>query len=764
MSRATQRNATRAAVVLAVLALILLGAPWSVPRAQAYRDGQFLKVLIDEVSPQSVTTADSMVTVKGTVVNVGDRPVTDVVVRLERADAVTTSADLRANLHGRYDQFQPIGEFITVAETLEQGQQRPFTLSFPLHGGTAPTLNIDKPGVYPALVNVNGTPDHGGAARLDDARFLLPVLGVPPSVGGAAGPEVAPDTSRPLGLTLLWPLADRPRLVPGQPGGPTPVRLLDDQLEQSLSPGGRLDALLGALEFATDVAVDPTGDLGRTVCLAIDPDLLVTVNEMTLGYQVLDNSADPAGPTRPGTGQGLAVGWLDRLRALAKHTCVTPLPYAQAGLDAVAQMHDEGLAHQATTGTADVLDQILGIASLRGATILGDDQLSKTSIDLLTAQGPTVAVSPLPSDQEAPPDFAPRRISDTVVAAPFDPSMGAALSATGRTPTTPEYVHPSLRFALQHDSRVARMQDAIGAMAWQALTPRQTPRQAILLPSASWDLSEAEARAILSTTSTLLHSGLAIARPLPTVIGEARAGAQPNPIDTTFGVDSPGTVDDWVSQELGDEVRRLWGLTAALSVDARTGLTGTQYTDPLRQDALRAVSQSVPPDARDDTARERLVAIRRTVGDLFNAVTVVNPGGSYTLATEHSPLPLVLRNELPVPIRVALRVDTPAGMSATDVGVQEVPPGYLPVKVPVEVNVSQRMAVDVTLHTPDGLPLGDPVRLSVHSNAYGKLLFFITISAATVLFALTGRRLWHRFRGQPDRADLDRADEAQWQP
>lgn len=90
--------------------------------------------------------------------------------------------------------------------------------------------------------------------------------------------------------------------------------------------------------------------------------------------------------------------------------------------------------------------------------------------------------------------------------------------------------------------------------------------------------------------------------------------------------------------------------------------------------------------------------------------------------------------------------------------------------MPVEVNVSQRMAVDVTLHTPDGLPLGDPVRLSVHSNAYGKPLFFITISAATVLFALTGRRLWHRFRGQPDRADLDREDEptapekgAQWQ-
>jgi hypothetical protein len=46
----------------------------------------------------------------------------------------------------------------------------------------------------------------------------------------------------------------------------------------------------------------------------------------------------------------------------------------------------------------------------------------------------------------------------------------------------------------------------------------------------------------------------------------------------------------------------------------------------------------------------------------------------------------------------------------------------------------------------------------VHSNAYGKVLFFITLSAGAVLVLLAGRRLWHRFRGQPDRADLDRPD------
>jgi len=74
----------------------------------------------------------------------------------------------------------------------------------------------------------------------------------------------------------------------------------------------------------------------------------------------------------------------------------------------------------------------------------------------------------------------------------------------------------------------------------------------------------------------------------------------------------------------------------------------------------------------------------------------------------------------------------------------------------VAVHLSRRVAVDVTLRTPDGLQLGEPVRLSVHSNAYGKLLFAITLAGGSILALLVGRRLYHRFRGQPDRADLDR--------
>ncbi|HTM83606.1 MAG TPA: hypothetical protein VL179_01690, partial [Mycobacterium sp.] len=91
-----------------------------------------------------------------------------------------------------------------------------------------------------------------------------------------------------------------------------------------------------------------------------------------------------------------------------------------------------------------------------------------------------------------------------------------------------------------------------------------------------------------------------------------------------------------------------------------------------------------------------------------------------------------------------------------DVGELELPPGYLPLRVPVEVRVNQYFVVDVALQTPNGLPLGESARLSVHSNAYGMVLFLITMTATAALTVLIGRRLWHRFRGQPDRADLYR--------
>lgn len=776
------RSSPAGRLLVLFVALLLAVTPLAAPPLAASQPPSipFLRVQIDSITPDTITTtSDQMVTVTGTISNVGDREVRDVVVRLERAPAVTSSSALRTDLAGNVDQYQPVADFIIAAPELARGQQVPFRLAYPLRSAEGSSMRIDTPGVYPFMVNVNGTPDYGAAARLDDSRFLLPVLGVPPQQrpeGGAATEVTAtdalesavpPDTTRPVGLTMFWPLADRPRLAAGAPGGTTPVRLIDDELATSLAPGGRLDTMLTAVDFATSPEVDPGGDVTRALCLAVDPDLLVTVNAMTTGYVVNDAAdAGPGTPTHPGAGQQAAIDWMTRLKALARRICVAPTVYAQADLDALNRVADPGLSSIATTGAGGIVDQILGITSTRGASLIGDGPLTASAVQLLAAQGPTVAIGAanLVGPEETADglaetaDTTPIRYTPTVVAAPFDPAVGAALAGVGPAPESPSYMDPSLDVSVKQDSAVARRQNALASLLWRSLHPETTPRTEILMPPLMWDLTPQDAQSILSAVATSIRAGLATPRPLPVLINEANASAKDAPLPTEPLGNPRGRFDAGVVTGIAAATGRLWGLTAALTTDERTGLTGYQYTAPLREDLLRALSLSVPPDARNGLAQQRLTTVGRTVEDLFNAVTIVNPGGSYTLATERSPLPLALRNDLPVPIRVRLDIDAPPGMTVTDMGEIVLPPGFLPLKVPIEVHFTQRVAVDVALRTADGVPLGEPVRLSVHSNAYGKVLFFITLTGGVVLALLVGRRLWHRFRGQPDRADLDRPD------
>lgn len=765
------RTAPRAVVAAFLMALGMALGSAAAPHAIAGEPGGmlFVQIRVDQVTPELITTSSvPVVTVSGTVSNVGDRPVRDVMVRLEQAGAVASSAGLRTNLSGSNDQYRPVGPFSTVAAELQRGQEARFTLSAPLHSASQPALSIDRPGIYPLLVNVNGTPDYGEPARLDDARFLLPVTGLPKTEadGDPLAGAVAPDTSRPVRLTMLWPLADRPRLTPGAPGGTLPVRLTDDELAKSLAPGGRLDALLSAAEFATSPTVDGGGVVNQALCLAIDPDLLVTVNAMTRGYLVADSPDGAA--SHPGTGQAAATTWLERLRRLAHRSCVTATPYAQADLDALARVGDPGLDAIAVSRPADIIDRILQVTSTRGAVVLGDGKLTTGAADLISAESSTGAAVVITAGDcsaqdsttgaSATADVTPRRLSPQLVVAPYDPAVGAALAGMGTDPVAPTYLDGSLTVRLHHDSALARRQDALGAMLWRGLEAPDgpdEPRDQILMPPAYWKPRVDDAQAVLTTVGTALRSGLAVPRPLTAVIAEsqgvAAAPAHPLPAEQAVGGFGPDVIG-----AVTDDIGRLWALTSALTTDVRTGLTGDQYTAPLAEDMLRALSQSEPLDVRSGLAAQRLSVVGDTVADLIGAVTIVNPAGSYTLATEHSPLPLALRNDLAVPIRVRLHVDAPPGMTVADMGDLELPPGYLPLRVPVEVRVNQHFVVDVALQTPAGLPLGESARLSVHSNAYGMVLFLITMTAAAALTVLTGRRLWHRFRGQPDRADLDR--------
>ncbi|NKY53788.1 DUF6049 family protein [Nocardia vermiculata] len=815
-------SAHRWVLLLVSLALAVLSVPSAGPsKAQPSGSGdatapRFLKLTLDSVSPGTITTtSDSVLTLTGTVTNIGDRRVQDVSVRVQRGPAISQPGELRSTLRDDQSNFQVTGPFHDVSDELAPGERKQFTLRIGVREGmhnaaTSPpvtaSLGITDPGVYPLLLNVNGEPAYGNQAHLDDARFLLPVLGLPalPSTADAeaAGSlPIPPPPQPPMATTMLWPLADRPRLVAGIPGSVDGEALLtDDELAGELAAGGRLDQLLSALESALrdEPAPDsshPGSGLASSLCLAVDPDLLLTVSRMTDGYRVLASPSDPDGPTREGTGPQAARTWLDRLRALAPSVCTVSLPFAQVDTSALAAVHDTDLTARALNSPADIVDSILSVRSVRNVSIPAAGALDPEGATLLRERGFTTAIladnaltegeprsdatgtlqtgatvqstaAVLPGPDAALPEMvrlpagagtepAPPP-EETMKVTTFDTWSATALAAVGANPPTPAFTPESVRYTVTNDSRTARLQDALGALTWPVLHPTEgSPRATLLMPPPQWGADRDEAGALLSQLELLFHSGLATPRPLADVLAQP---ADPRPYSLNYSAETAAqSVPDQFIAPVGQQEHRIDDLMRALVEIPQQEPTPRGFVTPLRDDLIRTLTLSdrTGIDARADTAAQRRIEqITRTMDNLFSSVTVLPPGGVYTLASEQSPLILVARNNLPVTIRIRFKIDAPSETNITDIGEQQIPAeGTRSFQIPTKVTDSRNLVIPISLTTPDGVPLGNATSVSVRSNAYGQALAIITACAGALLFLLAGRRLWRRFRGQPDPAD-----------
>ncbi|MEU1958493.1 DUF6049 family protein [Nocardia sp. NPDC019255] len=776
---------------------------------------KFLKLSLDSVTPTTVTAgSDPVLTVAGTVTNIGDRVVDDVSIRVQRAAAITTPVGLRATLRLDEVNYDVNGDFEDVAERLNPGQRKQFTLSIPLRSETGATsLRITEPGIYPLLLNVNGEPAYGTQARLDDARFLLPVLGVPPAPGDEA-PVPAP-TDAPVATTLLWPLADRPRQVGGHPGSVDgKVELTDDELAASLGKGGRLDQLLAALEGTLTTSGGRNAELASAVCLAVDPDLLLTVRAMTRGYRVLASPSDPDGATRAGAGAEQAQTWLDRLRALAGSMCTVALPFAQVDLTALAAVNDPALSARALNEPAEIIDSILSTRSVRGVSLPDSGSIDEGAGALLRSHGFGTAVlastaavpqgsvdwaqsssesgrataganealssadaavpevvrlpditasqpagpAPQVTGSPAPAASAPAPAADPALhAVTFDIWSATALAAVGSNPPTPPFTPSRVRYDVTNDSRAARLQDALGAISWSALHPEANrSRSLLLVPPQQWGANRDEATALLRQVDQMLRGNLATARPFHDLVA-LPPDPQPYQLDYLTQA-AQDAVPDRFLPPVREQSRRITEMMRALVDVPEAEPTPHDFLTPLRDDLLRVLSLSdrragdaAPPDT---FAQRRLDQNTRTMDKLYRSVTVLPPGGVYTLASEQSPLLLVARNDLPVAIRVKFRIEAPNETKITDPGEQQLPAnGSRSFQIPTEVSDSRNLVIPISLTTPEGVALGNPTQVSVRSNAYGKALAIITGCAALLLLLLAGRRLWRRFRGQPDPAD-----------
>lgn len=702
--------------------LLALVAPPAAAAAPDEAGPAPVTVVLDTMAPR-VVTADGPpeLVVSGRVVNGSAVTARDVVVHLERGAAVSGSRAALGALEGEGTGDGVSTPSVAVAPRIAAGTEAPFLVRVPLTGSGAGSLGITAAGVHPVLVSVDGSLAGGGAARLGAVRFLLPVVGVP---GG--GPPAAPPVGRATGVSLLYPLADRPRRVPVVPGAPT--LLSDDDLAGSFAPGGRLAGLVDALARAAP----PESAAGRSVCLAVDADLLETAEAMAGGYEV----RTPEGGTAPGAGATAAGRWLDAVRTQARGRCVTALPYA--GTDLVAT---------ARGGLGDLTTTAVDTGSRRVAELLGTTPVPDTvwppggavderSLADLAGGGTRNLLVDGDALDGGLPAGALARVQGTT-AVVLDPVASEALGPrTGDDPgdsTSPAGTSGPLA-----------AQDALGVLGLRALQDPPAagaPPVEVLAPPTDWAASGAEAGALLAGIDGLARLGLARPVDLGSLVGPVGA-ATPLPA-ATLGAPPRDVIEPSVVARAGEVRDRQRELLAATERDGVGAPSPTDFVEPLTDGVLRSLSATWRGDPAAQDAQ--VGAVERQVDELRAAVRVVQPSGSYSLGTNDAPLLLTVENRLPVAVRVQVVLDPTTGLRTAPLPVVTVPAfGSRQVQVEVQVTRSGQFQVDAQARTPGGEPLGPTARLLLRSTAYGTITVWLTASAAVVLVILASVRIARR--------------------
>ncbi len=715
----TARWRTGAAALAATLGA--LSAPMTAPAAAqpigkpvppVAGSQELARLEVTEVTPRIVTAATQSVTITGRITNVGDRRIDDVRVRLQRGEAIDSDRAMRDVTAQATD--AAIGPFQNVAKTLQRGDSAEVRISIPVRAADD-SLLIDEPGVYPLLVNVNGKPDYGGQTRLGAVSVPLPVLAVPG--GAAATPKTAPP-----GVTMLWPLLDeQPRRLPTTDGT---TLLADDDLADSLAVGGRLFGLVNAVRQAT------SGDtpLLRSLCFAVDPDLLQTVALMTEGYRVRLSD----GRVVAGKGDEAATDWLTRVRDLTRGQCVLAVPYADADLVALSRAGAVDLAQLSLAGSAIVADLLSPVEPRENLYWPAGGTFDQSTLIDLANVGPATVLA-APGHLQRVEGAAPYAVNGTqtahpVRALPVDSLVSEALASRARPGTLSE-----------GDST----QNGMAALAYRAAFDQRDGGQVLIAPPRRWQASDAELDQFLTLTRQLFDDGFLTPTPLDQAAAAPDAGTASSLAYTAQ--DSGQEVPTQITAEVMRINATRRDLLAAMVDDNTNAIDPVELLEPVQEGLLRGVSTAWR--GRIAGAQESVDYVDRQLDGLRELVVVKDPGRPLSLASGDSPIPVTIYNGLPVTVVVRINLSSTPGLRPDPFPDVRIPPlSSAPRYIPAEVSRSGRLTVDVRLTTPGGTPLGDTERLELNSTTYGNISVAVTGTAGVVLVLLVGVRIFRRVR------------------
>ncbi|KAA9166690.1 hypothetical protein FPZ12_000240 [Amycolatopsis acidicola] len=704
-----------AAAALVVL-FTLLTAPFA-SAAQPVTDTPRLRLDVSQMNPRVVTSTSTTLTITGTVTNIGDRRISDLQVKLDLGEKQSSERQLRTAMSGSAVSAASSSKFIDIEPgTLEPGQTGQLNITVPIDG-SAGNLHVTSPGIYPLLVNVNGTPDYGGQARLASLSMLLPVLSAP-------GKNTTPTTGDPAQVSMLWPIADtRPRIVAAPYGGTTVLG--DDVLASELRPGGRLDALVSSA-----LAVRDNAAVSKSLCYAIDPDLLDTVDAMSRGYEVRTASGNVAG-----SGAEAAKLWLEQLRQLVAGQCVVQMPYADADLSSLAGVRGGDLLGYGLN-TAQRVQQLLGVRPLSGVLWADGPQNSATLSQLGNAGIKTLITDPAYLSGQA--DGGTTVKGTSLRAQPVD-----SLVSTGLTgPAT----QSDSGAATPSDDPAVGAQNGLAALAYRAMNGSTSDEPMLIAPPRRWSLPTAELTELLQTYGDFIERNLLTSVSLNQILASP---AQGSATMSYTAEDVTKTIPDSVTASMASVETTMTDLRSAMTVDPAAQVDPDQVLLPLRYALVRNCSAAWQGSA--DAAEISAADSRTQLQALQNRVTVDTPAVPISLASGSAPLPVLLHNTLPVQIAVRISLEGSTGLRTGDIPDRVLPAGLGSnnnISIPAEALRAGKFSVTVALSTPGGTSLGSPARFDLRSNEYGVVTLILIIVGGAALVLLSGRQIYRRIRAR----------------
>ncbi|AKK12182.1 hypothetical protein [Corynebacterium uterequi] len=709
--------------------------------------------------------------VRARVTNTSPEPAFGVELQPWRAEATSDLPSARRLLSGDLLEFAEWGDPLVVGE-LAPGESRDVTVTlsadeedrgfFPL-ALAASRLHDDPSGDDPAL-----------RQEVNTERTIIHVDTAPEAEHDTEGDAEPRSGETPTPLSVIVPVTEIVDILPGETGEaptPQPLILASENLAQQLAPDGRLSRLLDAYDANAPHAA---------TCLAVDPELVATVDRMARGYTVASDRVDLQRPERlrdtwasdkeptgqQGTGSAAAATWIDRLRFISSIGCVTPLPWANSSLDALRATGHNSLIHEGLWRGPETFNAVLGTRGIPTTLISPDGYVSPSTAERLALpdnpDNPTskvlVAGNSVWKDQGADRfhQLAPR-----VVSVSYDGTLATTLAQSGPEPETVGYSDPELRYYLPLDTAVARDITAASALSMSLDSAESV---LAMLPSR---VDPNSAARILAAAKREIDRGEAVALPVaeyvqPTSTQATRLSFSDDlalRLEPAFGppFPDPAAVTKVEITAVKEQAGYTDGLKNILRDDPLLALTRREYILPLRLDQLRSLSTTgrgcvATHTAAVERAAKVLDGSAQRLQQLREGVRLLPPGNVYTRTSENSPLLIAAENVLPLPVEATIEFDGPPDVSLTTPARINIPAASsITVDMRADIpNLAGPTDLKIWLATVDGTAISTPVDIQVRTRNSGSIITVVGMLLLVLLGTVVGKRL---LRGRRPRAD-----------